>query len=365
MKYNAAQTACETFSYGEVEDYTVTFGAVVPDTQAPTAPTSLTAASITQTTFTLSWTASTDNIGVTGYEIYQNGTLKGTSTTTSFNVTGLTAATTYSFTVKAKDAAGNVSAASTAKSVTTLSTTVTYCASKGSNVTYEWIDYVAYGGMTNTTAANAGYGNFTATKIATVTRGASTTINVSCGFKSSTYTEYWRVWIDWNQNGTFETTEQMVAGSSSSSATLSYSFTVPTTALLGSTRMRVTMKYNAAPTACETFSYGEVEDYTVNVVNTSFNSFQDDMTFGELLGDEENTNISVWPNPAADYITVGVNNGTRYGKVSIYNMIGMVVKTVEMEGTDKEINISDLPAGSYIISLDDEKEPFVKQFIKK
>jgi bacillolysin len=365
MKYNAAQTACETFSYGEVEDYTVTFGAVVPDTQAPTAPTSLTAASITQTTFTLGWTASTDNVGVTGYEIYQNGTLKGTSTTTSFNVTGLTAATTYSFTVKAKDAAGNISNASTALSVTTLSTTVTYCASKGSNVAYEWIDYVALGGMTNTTAANAGYGNFTATKIATVTRGSSVTINVSAGFKSSAYTEYWRVWIDWNQNGTFETTEQMVAGSSSSSATLSYTFTVPSTALLGSTRMRVTMKYNAAPTSCETFSYGEVEDYTVNVVNTTITNFQEDIIFGEILGDEENTSVSVWPNPAADYINIGVNNGTRIGKVTIYNMIGSVVKIVDLDGDYKEINISDIPKGSYLITIDDEKEPITKQFIKK
>ncbi|MDX9696704.1 MAG: GEVED domain-containing protein, partial [Bacteroidales bacterium] len=338
---------------------------VVPDTQAPTAPTSLTATSIAQTTFTLGWTASTDNVGVTGYEIYQNGTLKGTSTATSFNVTGLTAATTYSFTVKAKDAAGNVSAASAAKSVTTLATSVTYCSSKGSNVVYEWIDYVAYGGMTNTTAANAGYGNFTATKIATVTLGASTTISFSAGFKSSSYTEYWSVWIDWNQNGAFETTEQMVAGSSTSSATLTSTFTVPSTALLGSTRMRVTMKYNAAPTACETFSYGEVEDYTVNVVNTTIASLQDETITGEILGNEENTQINVWPNPAVDYINVGINNGTRYARVSIYNMIGTLVKSQDMMGSDIEIGISELPAGSYIISVDDEKEPIVKQFIKK
>ncbi|HAN18451.1 MAG TPA: peptidase S8, partial [Bacteroidales bacterium] len=109
MKYNAAQTSCETFSYGEVEDYTVTFGAAVPDTQAPTVPTGLTASSVTQTTAVISWTASTDNVGVTGYEVYRNGTLLSTVTTNSYNATGLTAATTYSFTVKAKDAAGNIS----------------------------------------------------------------------------------------------------------------------------------------------------------------------------------------------------------------------------------------------------------------
>jgi hypothetical protein len=59
--------------------------------------------------------------------------------------------------------------------------------------------------------------------------------------------------------------EEMVSGSSSSSANLTSTFTVPTSALQGPTRMRVSMKYNAAQTACEAFSYGEVEDYTVNI----------------------------------------------------------------------------------------------------
>ncbi|TFE19744.1 chitinase [Cohnella luojiensis] len=89
------------------------------DTQAPSAPTNLASPSKTDTSVSLSWTASTDNVGVTGYDIYKGTTLAGTSTTTSFTVTGLTASTAYSFTVKAKDAAGNVSAASNALSVTT------------------------------------------------------------------------------------------------------------------------------------------------------------------------------------------------------------------------------------------------------
>lgn len=69
------------------------------------------------------WTPSTDNVGVTGYDIYQGTELIGSSTTASFTVTGLTANTMYSFTVKARDAAGNESAASGALSVTTIAPT--------------------------------------------------------------------------------------------------------------------------------------------------------------------------------------------------------------------------------------------------
>jgi len=362
MKYNAAQTACETFSYGEVEDYTVTFGASVPDTQAPTVPTGLSSSNITSSSATINWNASSDNVGVTGYEVYRNGSLVSTVTTTSYSATGLTAATTYAFTVKAKDAAGNKSAASSALNVTTSSVQLTYCTSKGNNVTYEWIDYVALGGMTNTTGANGGYADFTS-KVATVTRGASATISFSCGFKSSSYTEYWYIWIDWDQNGTFDSNELMSTGSSSSSATLTSTFTVPSTALLGSTRMRVSMKYNAAPTACETFTYGEVEDYTVNV--TTANTFARGISMGEELGNEAPTSVVVYPNPADEYVNVFISNGSRVGTISIYNITGSLVKVVEMNGTEREVSISELPAGTYIISVTDEKESLVKRFIKK
>jgi chitodextrinase len=89
------------------------------DTLAPTAPTNLIASSVTETSFTLSWTASTDEVGVTGYEVFANGVSKGTTAITSLSVTGLNSGTSYSMTVKARDAAGNWSDASAALSVTT------------------------------------------------------------------------------------------------------------------------------------------------------------------------------------------------------------------------------------------------------
>ncbi|MFI5976099.1 glycoside hydrolase family 6 protein [Streptomyces sp. NPDC051452] len=92
------------------------------DTQAPTAPTGLTVTSTTSDSVSLTWGAATDNTAVTGYDIYRNGSKAGSVTGTSYTDKALSAATTYQYTVKAKDAAGNVSAASAAVSATTKAT---------------------------------------------------------------------------------------------------------------------------------------------------------------------------------------------------------------------------------------------------
>ncbi|MGW0836454.1 carbohydrate binding domain-containing protein [Streptomyces prunicolor] len=89
------------------------------DTQAPTAPTGLTSTAKTSSTVSLSWAASTDNVGVTAYDIYSGANQVLSVSGTSGTVTGLAASTAYTFTVKARDAAGNSSAASGAVSVTT------------------------------------------------------------------------------------------------------------------------------------------------------------------------------------------------------------------------------------------------------
>ena len=89
------------------------------DTTAPSVPTGLTATAVSSSQINLSWNASTDNVGVTGYRVYRGGTQIATITGTSYQNTGLTAATTYSYTVAAYDAAGNVSAQSSSVSATT------------------------------------------------------------------------------------------------------------------------------------------------------------------------------------------------------------------------------------------------------
>ncbi|MFD7873360.1 carbohydrate binding domain-containing protein [Streptomyces sp. NPDC059766] len=89
------------------------------DTQAPTAPTGLTSTGKTSSSVSLSWGASTDNTGVTAYDVYSGSTQVLSVSGTSATVGGLAASTAYTFTVKARDAAGNTSAASNAVTVTT------------------------------------------------------------------------------------------------------------------------------------------------------------------------------------------------------------------------------------------------------
>ncbi|MFQ3579196.1 MAG: hypothetical protein SNJ71_03525, partial [Bacteroidales bacterium] len=104
------------------------------DTQSPTTPGAITVGTITQNTIAISWGASTDNVGVTGYEIYVNNTLFSTVTTTSTTLTGLDCNTSYAIKIRAKDAAGNLSTfnteitrSTTSTSAPTVTSPVTYC----------------------------------------------------------------------------------------------------------------------------------------------------------------------------------------------------------------------------------------------
>jgi hypothetical protein len=137
-----------------------------------------------------------------------------------------------------------------------------YCTSRGSNSSYEWISQVGLGSFSNS-SGTAGYTDFTGLTI-NATKGVSYPVSLIPGFSSSTYTEYWRIWADLNQDGDFADSGELLF-SGIGSSTVTGNFTVPTAALNGATRLRVSMKWNAAPTSCETFSYGEVEDYTLNV----------------------------------------------------------------------------------------------------
>lgn len=137
-----------------------------------------------------------------------------------------------------------------------------YCASSGTSQASEWIARVVIGNLDNSSGASP-YTDFTA-KSATLTKGTSVPYTLTPGYGGASRSEYWRVWIDYNKDGDFVDSGEQVLSLRGKGARTG-SFTVSTSALTGNTRIRVSMKYNAYPTPCETFSYGEVEDYTANI----------------------------------------------------------------------------------------------------
>jgi glucose/arabinose dehydrogenase len=115
--YNTALTQAQVQA-----DMTSPIGSGSSDTQPPTAPTNLAATGVTRDEIDLTWTASTDDVGVAGYRIFRNGAQVGTSSTyPSFQDIGLTPSTSYAYTVRAFDAAGNTSSLSSAATGTTRS----------------------------------------------------------------------------------------------------------------------------------------------------------------------------------------------------------------------------------------------------
>lgn len=128
---------------------------------------------------------------------------------------------------------------------------------------YEWISSVEIGTLNHVSGDNGGYGDFTS-QVLNATKGNTYNVSLIPGFKSGTYTEYWKIWIDFNQDNDFtDAGEEVFSGSGKS--TVSGSITIPTSANTGSTRMRVVMKYNGQPTSSGNIGDGEAEDYTITI----------------------------------------------------------------------------------------------------
>lgn len=310
----------------------VTTLANVVDTTAPTAPV-LSASGTNSSSTNLSWSGSTDNVGVTSYDVYQGSNLLGSTVSTTYAVSGLSASTTYSFTVKAKDAAGNVSTASNSVSVTTSAVTITYCASQGNSVADEYIGRVQIGSIDNTSGAVSGYVDYTSLSTDLI-KGSNASITITPAWTATTYSEGYAVFIDYNQDGDFADAGETVWSQATSTATSAVgTFTVPISSNSGATRMRVSMKYNGTPTSCEMFSYGQVEDYTVNLVagssDTTAPSAPTNLT---ASGTTQTTTTLSW-NPSTDNVGVTgydvYSGATLLGNVSstIANITGLVAST--------------------------------------
>jgi len=333
----------------------------VPDTAAPSTPSALTASGTTATSTNLSWTASTDNVAVTGYDVYKGGILVGTATGTTYAVSGLTASTAYSFYVQAKDAAGNVSTASNTVTVTTSTVTLAYCTSQGNTTTDEKIGKVVFGTISNTSTGTAGYENFTALSTNVVV-GTSNTITITPNWTSTVYSEGYAVWIDYNQNGLFTDAGELVWSKAASTTTpVSGTFTIPASATLGATRMRVSMKYNAIPAACGAFTYGQVEDYSVTIAATALTGL-----VAENGANSEVLDITLYPNPVENRLSVTTtasNTSDLNASYSIINHLGQEVKQGKLH--TEGIDVSDLRTGMYFLTVTANQKTVSKKFIKK
>ena len=324
-------------------------------------PSGLTSSSITNTSATISWAAVS---GAVTYNLQWKASTSSTWTTvtglatTSRSLTPLTAGTTYQFQVQTVCAAGT-SGYSSAASFTTTGGSITYCASKGTSVTYEWIKQIMFGTINNTSNSNGGYGNFT--NLSTnVTAGSTYTLTFKPGYSGSTYREYWTVYIDYNQNGTLNNTGETVVQVSTTSVNGgTANITIPTTAKSGPTRMRIQMHYGSQITnPCTTFNYGEVEDYTINIsggtgITPSTLNGPQDVTTNKLAS------IIIAPNPIASSNAQTIyrlaDNGNTVMKV--IDLDGRILKTIQL-GTQiagehvYNIGLDKIATGNYILILE-------------
>lgn len=325
-------------------------------------PTTLTASSITTTGATLSWAAVS---GASSYNVQYRVSgatawTTTTSTTASKALTGLTAGTAYQYQVQTVCASGS-SAYSAVATFTTTSTgggtTPTYCTSKGGSQTYEYISLVKIGSINRTSTSDGGYYNGTALNT-TVAAGSSQTMNLGT---NSTDTENWGVYVDWNQNGTFESSELMDSGSLAST-TLTSTWTVPTTAKNGKTRLRVVLTYGAATAACGSYTYGETEDYSITVTGgsgivASLNGPATSSLSGEAV-------LSMYPNPASTTLTLSLSTSDELTKVEVLDARGATVPAARYQGNG-QLDVSGLAGGLYLLRASTGTQTFVQRFVKQ
>ena len=327
----------------------------IVDTQAPTTPTNLKAEGTTQNRTNLSWNASTDNVGVTGYLVYKGNSLITTLTTTVYTATDLTAETAYTFTIKAKDAAGNISSASNVVSVTTLPIEDTppnnnrYCESAGYDTSGEIIKKVIFGTINKNSSGTNGYEDFTyfSTDIAV---GNRYKITIKPKWFYGRYREGYAVYIDYNQDGDFtDVGEKVWSKSPTRAKSVSGNIIIPTAAQLGATRMRISMKGGAIPTPCGTFEYGQVEDYTINITRNSVVTTDVPSSSRVAIPNSQLNQpmIKIFPNPASSYIEI--SGEATNGIAEIYSATGRLVKRINLGEKGNWVDIADFQTGLYFL----------------
>jgi endonuclease I len=326
------------------------WGTTTPDTEAPTTPTNLAVTGSTSSTISLSWTASTDNIIVATYDIYLDGTLKTSSATNSATVTGLNPSTTYTFFIKAKDAAGNTSNQSNTATGTTTENTGgggnnnnTTCGTEnfeeisGTPNAYETINWTSAG--ITWTATDSRSDQTINNKAITLRNGKLSSSPISGGIGSLTVTTQLKFS---GTNGSFKLFINGVE-----KGTIPYSDTVTTTTI-----SNINVSGNV----------------TISIQNNSTTSNR--VAFDDLswtcyngLGTDETTvnKFSIYPNPVKNntlYVTG--KNIEKIKRVEIYNVNGILVQVIEKPFNNKNyITLKNPTKGMYLLKFDNNSFKFL------
>ncbi len=218
-----------------------------------------------------------------------------------------------------------------------------YCASQGTTYSLEWIARVQVDDLDNS-SGSAGYTDFTYI-IEDLIGGTTVNVALTPGFASTIYTEYWKIWIDYNDDHDCEDPgEEVFSGVGSS--TVSGSFTVAS-GINVNTRMRVSMKYAGYPTPCETFTYGEVEDYTANVIDIQCTPVADFTASATNISEGDSvtfTDLSTCNPDAWNWVFDGGTPGTstQQNPTVTYNTAGTYTVTLtatNSSGSDVETKV--------------------------
>jgi len=247
-----------------------------------------------------------------------------------------------------------------------------YCVSQGNNSASEWIESVTIGGDQNFSGNDGGYADYTNFFIYPFTPGSQIPITIEPGYSSTNFPEYFRVFIDLNNDGDFtDSGESKDFGNGTSSVT--NTFSVPSNTPYGTYRMRVSMKYNAYPLACESFSFGEVEDYNISLVSpltqTDLPDHKTSASTTKVQADpkeleEQDIKFSIFPNPASNTFYLSFEKVQENVNLIIFDITGKLVQQQSfLELKTQRVDVSDLVPGMYTVRVNTGNQVSSKRII--
>jgi photosystem II stability/assembly factor-like uncharacterized protein len=245
-----------------------------------------------------------------------------------------------------------------------------FCTSKSDFPWHDWISGVKIGSFNHI----SGKSNYTLNNQQTIllAKNTSQTIALTAGFSYFTFDEYWRVWIDFNQNNVFEEPQEIVAfdkmlrpSDGTSNFTINTALTIPINANLGMTRMRISMKRGGYPTPCETLAFGEVEDFLVQITGNNAPLLAGNVI--EYLAINPENNL-IFPNPAYNYTTVNLKNYLdQKVDIQLINSKGEIVKSFNFSKKHNDVEnleLNYLESGVYFLKIVSEnKRVVVKKLV--